>query len=201
MRQAIIIATLSLFTAAASAAAQTHPIMIRGTITAVKGDDLTIKTREGETADVKLAKGYRVSTVAKATLADIKPDSYIGTAAMPQPNGTLKAMEIHIFPASQRGTGEGSRPWDLAPHSTMTNAPVTGIVNSADGRVLTLTYKGGQKKVVVPVGIPIVMSEPATSADVKPGAGINVAGAVKTADGSYTTSRITVGKDGVNPPQ
>lgn len=137
----------------------------------------------------------------KATLSDIKPNTYIGAAAVPGPNGTLKALEVHIFAPAQRGLGEGSHAWDLAPHSTMTNAPVTGIVDSAKGRMLTLTYHGGQKKVLVSPGTPIVASVPATATDVKPGVGIVVIAAFKNPDGSYKASRIIVGKDGVNPPQ
>ncbi|HUZ66911.1 MAG TPA: hypothetical protein VMU56_04520 [Beijerinckiaceae bacterium] len=200
MRQILIaLGTFAFLITGATAA--THPIMIRGKIVTVKGDDLSIKTRGGKTVELKLAEGYSVGTVKKASLSDIKPNSYIGTAALPQPGGVLKALEVNIFPASQRGVGEGSRAWNLAPHSRMTNAPVTGMVKGAKGDVLTLTYKGGEKKVLVSPGTPIVMDEPGAKSDMKPGVGILAFAAVKTADGSYKAKRIIVGKNGVNPPQ
>ena len=186
---------------ATMAVAQARPVRIRGEIVAVKGDHLTIKTRAGRTIKLDLAKGYAVGTVAKASLADIKPNDYVGTAAIPQSNGMLKALEVHIFPPAKRGVGEGFHAWDLAPHSSMTNAPVTGIVKSAHGSVLTLTYHGGRKKVLVSPGTPIVRDEKGSPADVKPGVGVLAFAAKKTGSDDYAAGRIVVGQDGVNPPQ
>jgi hypothetical protein len=195
-----VLLPLLLFSAA-TADAQTNPtVRIRGMIEKVDGDVLTIKSREGDVLTLHLTPDYTVGTVVRASLADIKQGSFVGTSAIPQPDGTLKALEVHIFPESQRGTGEGFRPWDLQPGSTMTNATVTSSVNSVDGNTLTLTYKGGEKKVVVPANIPIVMNTPADRSDVKAGVPISVSNALKLPDGTLQASRITVGKNGVAPP-
>jgi hypothetical protein len=187
--------------AASASLAQTHQTeRLRGTIEKVDGNVLSLKLRDGRMATLRLADNFSTSVSIKMSLADIKPDSYIGTAAMPMPDGRLKALEIHIFPEAQRGAGEGFRAWDLQPKSTMTNAAVSGSVESADGRVLTLTYKGGEKKVLVPENTPIVTNRPGSRDDVKPGIGILVIAAEKLPDGTYAASRITVGRNGVNPP-
>jgi hypothetical protein len=192
-------ALVSLF--AAQGLTQTSPMVrLRGTIEKVEGDVLSIKTREGKNVTLKLDDNYSTSVVSKASLADIQPNSFIGTAAMPLPDGTLKALEIHIFPEAMRGTGEGFREFDLQPKSTMTNAAVTGMVNSADGRILTLTYKGGEKKVLVPANVPIVTVQPGKKEDVQAGVGIIVVAAEKLPDDTYRASRITVGRNGTNPP-
>jgi hypothetical protein len=192
---------LGLVVGATAAVAQTNPtVRLRGTIENVDGNVLSIKSREGQNVTLKLDDNYSASVVIKASLADIKPNSFIGTAAMPIPDGTLKAIEVHIFPEAMRGTGEGFRDFDLQPKSTMTNATVTGIVESADGRVLTLTYKGGEKKVVVPANAPIVTYEPGKKEDVKRGIGIIVVAAEKLPDGTFRANRITIGRNGVNPP-
>lgn len=187
--------------AIADTAAQTNPtIRLRGTIDKVDGNVLFIKSREGQNFTVKLSDNYTVSVVIRASLADIKPNSFIGTAAIPMPDGTLKAIEIHIFPESMRGTGEGFRDFDLQPGSTMTNAAVTGRVDSTDGPVLTLTYKGGQQKVVVPTSAPVVTFEPGKKEDIQPGSGIIVFGLEKLHDDTFSANRITVGRNGINPP-
>ena len=185
----------------ATAYAQTNPtVRIRGTIEKVDDNVLTVKSRDGDTLIVHLTPDYTVGTVVKASLSDIKQGSFVGTSAIPQPDGTLKALEVHIFPEAQRGTGEGFRPWDLQPGSTMTNATVTSSVNSVDGHTLTLTYKGGEKKVIIPPNIPIVMNAPADKSDVQAGVPISVSNAQKLPDGTLQASRITVGKNGVAPP-
>jgi hypothetical protein len=180
---------------------QTSPtVRLRGTIEKVDGKILLINTREGQHVTLKLDDNFSTSVVSRASFADIQPNSFIGTAAMPLPDGTLKALEIHIFPEAMRGTGEGFRDFDLQPKSTMTNAAVTGMVNSADGRILTLTYKGGEKKVLVPANVPIVTLHPGTKEDVQPGVGVIVVAAEKLPDDTYRASRITVGSKGTNPP-
>jgi hypothetical protein len=191
---------LSLGVTASATIAQNNTSRLRGTIEKVDGNVLSVKSRDGRDVVVKLDDDYTVSVVIKAALADIKPNSFIGTAATPLPDGRLKAIEIHIFPEAMRGTGEGFRDFDLQPKSTMTNAAVTGMVESADGRVLTLTYKGGEKKVVVPANTPIVTYEPGAKEDVKAGIGIFVFGAEDGPDGALKAKRVTVGRNGVNPP-
>jgi hypothetical protein len=186
---------------ASAAVAQTNPtVRIRGTIEKVDGNVLSIHSRDGQNVTVKLDDNFSATVVVKASLDDIKSNTFVGTAAVPLPDGTMKALEVHIFPEAMRGVGEGFRDFDLQPKSTMTNAAVTGIVNSADGRVLTLTYKDGEKKVVVPTNAPIVTFEPGTKEDVKPGIGIIVFGAEKLPDDTLRAKRITIGRNGTNPP-
>jgi hypothetical protein len=171
---------------------------MRGTIEQVDGAVLTIKSREGETLKVKMADDGKVVALVKASLADIKPGTFIGSAAMPQADGSQKALEVHIFPEAMRGTGEGHRPYSI-PNSTMTNGTVGNAVTGVDGNVVTLQYKGGEKKIVVSPGVPIVRYEIGNRGDLKPGAAFTVLSAVKKADGSLETSRVNVGRDGAVP--
>jgi hypothetical protein len=183
------------------ASAQTPgSVRIRGTIDSVDGSILNVKDRDGAALKVKLADNAPVRAVVKASLADIKPGSFVGITAMPQPDGTQKAVEIHIFPEALRGTGEGHRPWDLMPNSTMTNATVDSEVTISDGQKLVLKYKDGEKTFIVPPNVAIVTYAPATAADLKPGEKIFVAGANKEADGTLDAPNITVGRNGVSPP-
>jgi hypothetical protein len=175
------------------------PTRLRGMITAFDGSVLSVKSREGEMLAIQLADNVGVSAVIKASLADIKPGVYIGTAAVPQPGGTQKALEVLIFPEAMRGAGEGHRAWDLMPESTMTNATIAETVESVDGQLMTLKYKEGEKKISIPKDAPIVTFAPATKADLKVGEGVFIS-AEKQADGSYTAARVTVGRDGVAPP-
>ena len=148
---------------------------------------------------MRIADTARIVAVAKATLADIKPGSYVGIAAMPRPDGSQMALEVLIFPEAMRGAGEGHRPWDLLPESTMTNATVAETVTRTDGPTLTLRYKEGEKLIVVPPEAPIVTFVPADRSDLKPGTRV-MATVVKAAEGPATLNSIVVGKDGVDPP-
>jgi hypothetical protein len=183
-----------------SAAQQPQTVRVRGTIESVNGQVLSVKTRDGTAITVKLADGAPVRTVLRRSLADVKVNSFVGITAMPQADGTQKAVEIHIFPEAMRGTGEGHRPWDLMPSSTMTNANVDSAVTSVDGRELVLKYKDGEKKFIVPANAEVVEFAPATMADLKPGEKVFVAAAKKLDDGTLEAPNITVGRDGVNPP-
>jgi hypothetical protein len=149
---------------------------------------------------VKLADDVRVLAVDKKSLADVKQGVFVGITAMPQPDGTQKAVEIHIFPEALRGTGEGHRPWDLMPNSTMTNANIDSAVTSVDGQELVLKYKDGEKKFIVPANVDVVMFAPAAVADLKPGEKIFVVAGKKQADGTIAAPSIVVGRGGVNPP-
>jgi hypothetical protein len=198
----VIGGALALSFAASLAVAQTPapPLTrIRGTIEKLDGQTLTVKSREGSDVNVKLADNTPVRTVVKKTLADVKQGGFIGITAMPQPDGTQKAVEIHIFPESMRGTGEGHRPWDLLPNSTMTNATVDSEVAVSDGQKIVLKYKDGEKTFIVPPNVVIVTFAPATMADVKPGVKVLV-NAKKQPDGSFDAANLTVGSNGVNPP-
>lgn len=173
---------------------------IRGQITAVDGNTLTIRTRQGGTASVDLADDARVMALEKASIADIKTGRYIGVTAMPQPDGRQRAIAIHIFTEAQRGVGEGHRPWDLAPNSTMTNAAVdTVLAEGKDGELLTVKYKDGEKTIVVPPDTPVVAYAPGRRDEVKPGAEIIISAATLQPDGRWRAPAINVGR-GVTPP-
>jgi hypothetical protein len=182
--------------------AQNPPVAsARATIETVAADggSLAVRTRAGEERTVRLTPKTRFVLVVPATLADVKPSSFIGVAAMPGENGEQKAMEVHIFPEAMRGTGEGFRPFDLAPGSTMTNGNIDARVDATTGPKLTVTYKGGQQTIVVDPKTPIVALEPGAQADLKPGAAI-IARGPKQEDGSIDAAFVLVGKDGLVPP-
>lgn len=193
--------------ASASAWAQDRPLRVRGTIDQIEGGMMTIKSREGDTLKVKLTDDGNVVALVKASLADIKPNSYVGSTAMPQPDGSWKAVEVHIFPEAMRGTGEGDRPYDYKPQSTMTNgtvnnvgkSTVSGTVASEDGATLTLNYKDGSKKIDVTPETVIVSYLPGSRDELKPGARIYIPAATRQADGTLMTARINVGR-GIAPP-
>eukprot|EP01035_Chromulina_nebulosa_P035157 gene35157-47237_t len=191
---------LSAMIASHAWAQQPQPVRIRGSIENVDGAMLLIKTRDGEERKVKLSDNVAVTGIAKATLADIKPSSYIGVTGQPQPDGSQKAIAIHIFPEAMRGTGEGFRPWDLRPNSTMTNATVDQKVEANDGQTLTVKYKDGEKKVTVTPETPIVTFVPGNKSELKAGAKIIIMGATKKDDGTYEAARVNVGLDGLTPP-
>ena len=194
-------AAFVLLLATSMAAAQAPDIVrVRGTIESVDGQMLDVKGRDGTPIKVKLADDVRVLAVDKKSLADVKQGVFVGITAMPQPDGTQKAVEIHIFPEALRGTGEGHRPWDLMPNSTMTNANIDNAVTSIDGQELVLKYKDGEKKFIVPANIEVVMFAPAAVADLKPGEKIFVVAGKKQPDGTIAAPSIVVGRNGVNPP-
>jgi len=186
---------------ATSAWAQANVVRIRGTIDKIDGHNLTIKSRSGEELKVTTSEKPMYVAMVKASLSDIKPGSFIGTTAMPGATDSdpLKAVEVHIFPEAMRGTGEGHRPWDLKPKSTMTNANVDSSVKGVDGQTLTLKYKEGEKKAVVTPETAIVTYATGDAAEVKPGVNVIIF-AQKQADGSLTTPRVTYGRDGLVPP-
>ena len=158
-----------------------------------------VKTRAGAEVKVKLPDNVMVVALTKASLADIKQGSYVGVAGMPQPDGSQKALEVHIFPEAMRGTGDGHRGWDLQPTSTMTNGAVEQTAASSDGQMLTLKYKDGEKKILVATDTPIVVYAPGEKSELKAGAPIFISAATKQPDGTLTTPRVNVGR-GVAPP-
>jgi hypothetical protein len=202
-RRALGLAGLSLIVATSAVWAQQAPapLRIRGTIEKVDGNMLTVKSRAGETMTVKLADDVRVAAMVKASLSDIKEGTFIGVTAMPQPDGSQKAIGLHLFMASQKGVvAEGFRPWDREPGSTMTNADVATQVTGADGQTLTVKYKDGEKKVIVPPNTPIVRMAPGSKDDLKAGAQFIIMAAQKQPDGSLVAPAINVGRDGAAPP-
>jgi hypothetical protein len=178
------------------------PVTIRGKISAVEGLGLKVATSAGEFS-VRFAEDVRIGGVAAAQLSDIAAGSYVGTTAVKQADGNLKALEVHIFPESSRGTGEGHRPWDLQPGSTMTNANVEKVeqveVAKVQGQLLILGYKGGEQKIFIPPGTPIVKNVPADRSLLKAGTGVYIP-ALQSDEGTLTATRITVGVGGVMPP-
>ena len=172
---------------------------IRGDVVAVHGKDLDVKTSAGQMVTVRMADNVRVSARSAASPDALATGAFIGTTAVEQPDGTLKAVEVHVFPESMRGTGEGHRPMDTEPGSTMTNATVANVAPGGSARKLTLQYKGGEKTVVVGDGVPVVMVEAGDPSMLVPGAHIVVT-AAKQLDGTLTTDRISVGKNGIVPP-
>jgi len=199
-RRLLAAAGFALVTSVASAQpAQT--VRVRGEITKVEGIMLSVKSRDGQNLTVKLAEPPRISAMVKASPADIKEGAFIGVSAMPQPDGTQKAFAIHIFMDSQRGVvADRSSPWDSRPGSTMTNANVATTVAGNDGQNLLVKYKDGEKKVLMPPGIPIARYVAGTPADLKVGAKVFVGAAKKEADGTLTAPNIAVGRD-IDPPQ
>jgi hypothetical protein len=197
MRSQILATALVAALAVSSAQAQTQ--RLRGTIERVDGNTIFAKARDGAPVTLTLADNATVTAVYKATRADIKEGDYIGSGAMPQADGSQKALEVHIFAASMRGQGEGHRPWDGAPNSTMTNGAVGNIVSSVDGPVILVKYKDGEKKIIVGGDTPIVRYEAGSKDDLKAGAAFSVVAAAKQADGTFTAGRINVGRDGGVP--
>ncbi|WJH40548.1 hypothetical protein N7E02_07975 [Aliirhizobium terrae] len=174
-------------------------VRVRGTVESLDGSTLSVKTREGTDAKIMLKDGWKISSVAKASVNDIKEGDFVGIASLPTADGGNGALEVLIFPAAMKGTGEGSYAWDLKPNSSMTNATVANAVKSVDGHTLTVTYKGGEKKISIPEGTPVVTFAPAEVADLKNGATVFIP-SEKASDGSISTSRVVVGTNGVVPP-
>jgi len=193
--------TLMAFFAASLAEAADAPgtrIGVRGEITEVSADVLKVHVNSGENVVINLSKDTKVRAVTLANIEDIKPGSYIGSAAVPQEDGTLKALEVHVFPAELAGSGDGHRPFDLVKGSSMTNGSVGDLVVS-NGRVLTVNYKGGQQKILVPEDVPIVNLVPGDRSLLKVGVKI-VTFVTQSVDGTLTAQSISAGKDGVTPP-
>lgn len=189
-----------LLATSASFAQQPPPVRVRGTVEAVDGPMLTVKSRDGKTTyKVKMTDNVTVRGIIKAALSDIKDNSFIGVTGMPQPDGTQKAVEVHIFPEPMRGTGEGFRPWDLMPNSTMTNATVAQMVKGVQGQEITLKYKDGEKKIIIVPETVFVTYAPGSKDELKPGAKI-FSITNKKEDGTLEAAAISVGRDGITPP-
>jgi len=193
-------ASLTAVLAQQPASQSVQTIRLRGVIEKIDGRAVVAKSTKGEELKLNLADKALVVAVVKASMADIKPGLFIGSGAMPQPDGSQKALEVHIFAESMRGTGEGFRPWDGAPNSTMTNGTVGASVSGVDGPVVTVQYKDGEKKIIVGPNVPIVRYEIADSAAITPGAPFTAVATGKAADGSFEVTRINAGRGGASPP-
>ncbi len=183
-----------------ASAQRPQTLRIRGAIESVDGSLLTVKSRDGTDVKVRLADNVGVIGIAKSSLSDVKTGSYIGVTALPQADGSQKAIAVHIFAENQRGMAEGFSAWDLRPNSTMTNATVAQTVAGVDGQNILVKYKDGEKKVVVSPETPIVAFAAADKSELKPGAQIIIFGATKNDDGTLEASRIGVGLNGITPP-
>jgi hypothetical protein len=200
MKRSLVTGVLvAAFAAVAALAQAPKPERLHGVIGKVEGNTVTAKSDKGAPLKLNLADKLLVVEVVKASMADIKDGDYIGSGAMPQPDGTQKAIEVHIFADSMRGTGEGFRPWDGAPNSTMTNGTVGAAVTGVSGPVVTVKYKDGEKKIIVGPDVPIVRYVVGDKSALMPGAAFSVIAAVKQPDGSFGVGRINVGRGGVVP--
>jgi hypothetical protein len=194
--------TIIVFVAALAAsltwAQQAQTVRLRGTIARVDGSTLVVKTDEAGDVTVRLPDNVTVFGIVKATLEDVKPGAFIGVGAMPQPDGSQKALQVMIFSEPQRGTGEGHRPWDR-PGTTMTNATVETTVASVDGQVVTVKYKDGEQKIRMAPEAVIRAYVVGSRDELKMGARIAINRAQKKPDGTYEADRVNVGRDGLVP--
>jgi hypothetical protein len=173
-------------------------VRVRGTVASLDGQKLVVHAKDGKDVTVSLKDKLAVLAVVKSSMEDIKQGTFIGTATVAQPDGSLKALEVVVFPESLRGFGEGHYPWDLGPSSMMTNATIANKVQGVDGDTVTVTYKGGEKKITIPTNVPIVALVPADKSDITPGANVFVP-TEKQADGTLLSGAVLFGK-GVVPP-
>jgi hypothetical protein len=190
---------LSVIVCAAALAQPAQTRRIAGTIEKADGDTLVVKPQTGNDVTVHLAEKVAVYGVSKGAMDDLKPNAFIGVGATPQADGSQRAMQITVFAESQRGLGEGFRPWDRAPNGTMTNGTVGTRVASVDGPMLTVTYKGGEQRIVVPPDAVILAYAVGDRSELKPGAHVAIIGAKPRADGSLDASRVNVGRGDIVP--
>jgi hypothetical protein len=198
VRRQLWLLSIALAVAGPAWAQSQRSVRIRATIDAASAASLSLTTRVGQQLTVALRSDTVILAIVPMPLEDIKPGAFIGSAAMPQPDGTIRALEVHVFPENMRGTGEGHRPFDLQPRSTMTNGTV-GAVTGTTSRTLTVTYPDGAKTIVVPPDTPVVTYEPGSRALLVPGAHVIVMG-TEESDGTLSATRIAVGKNGLVPP-
>jgi hypothetical protein len=199
VQRALATVSFALICLATPASAADDTVRIRGTIESVEGPVYVVKNRDGAELKLTVTDNPLFVAISPSTMADIKPGMFVGSAGMMQADGTQKAIEVHIFPESMRGTGEGHYDWDLKPQSKMTNANVEQTVAGVDGQILSVKYKDGEKKLLVTPETVVVTYVPGNKDDLKPGTKIFVAAAKKLPDGTLQTPRITYGRDGAGP--
>jgi hypothetical protein len=204
MRKSTLLAAICASLLSISALAQTPapegtPTRIRGTVEKLDGQNLAVKSRDGQSVTIALAPNYTVQTLVKRSIGDIKPNDYVASTGVKGADGKLHAVEVRIFPEAMRGVGEGQFPWDLKPDSTMTNATVTGTATATGGQLLKVNFKGQESEFIVGPECPVLGLDGGDSSLLKPGAAVFVI-AQKKPDGSITAARLYAEKDGVKPP-
>ena len=199
IQRALATVSFALICIATPASAADDTVRIRGTIESVEGPVYVVKNRDGAELKLTVTDNPLFVAISPSTMADIKPGMFVGSAGMMQADGTQKAIEVHIFPESMRGTGEGHYDWDLKPQSKMTNANVEQTVAGVDGQLLSVKYKDGEKKLLVTPETVVVTYVPGNKDDLKPGTKIFVSAAKKQSDGTLQTPRITYGRNGAGP--
>ena len=195
---AIAALVLPLVLGAAPARADGTPVRVRGTVVSLEGSKLVVHAKDGKDVTVSLKDKYAALAVVRSSMEDIKQDTFIGTATVVQPDGSLRAVEVVVFPESLRGFAEGHYPWDLGPSSMMTNATIANKVQGVDGETVSVTYKGGEKKITIPANVPIVAVVPADNSEITAGVIVFVP-TEKQADGTLLSGAVLFGK-GVVPP-
>jgi hypothetical protein len=199
LKTALIGFSLSVILTAAALAQPAQTRRIAGTIEKADGDAVVVRSQSGGALTVHLTEDVKVFDVSKGTMDDLKPNAFVGIGAMPQSDGSQRAMQIVVFDETQRGTGEGFRPWDRAPNSTMTNGTVDTRVGSVDGPKLVVKYKGGDQTIVVPPDAVILSYSVGNKDELKPGAKIAIIGAKPRPDGSLEANRVNVGHGDIAP--
>jgi hypothetical protein len=199
-KRIVIAVWLAAAVSAGTSFSQEPTIRVRGTIEQADRSTLVVKARGGNRLTVHVPESARIVAIVKGSLGDIIQGSFIGTTAVPQQDGSLRAIEVHVFPESMRGTGEGHRAWDLGPTTTMTNGTVAQSVARVDGNLVTVKYRDGEKTVVVTPETSIVVYAPGDRSELEPGAKIFISAAAKQPDGSLQTERVNVGRNGLDPP-
>ena len=194
-----ILAGLVLPLALGCAAASADPVRIRGSVVSLDGAKLVVRSKEGKDVPITLKDNYAALAAVKSSIADIKPGTFIGTATETQPDSSMRSVEVVVFAESLRGTAEGHYPWDLGSHSMMTNGSISDMVRGVDGQTVTVTYKGGEKKIDIPKNVPVVELEPGNKSEIAPGVMVFVP-TDKQADGALVAGAVVYGKDGVIPP-
>jgi hypothetical protein len=175
------------------------PTRIRGTVDKLDGQNLIVKSRDGQTLTIELAANVAVITLVKKSVADIKAGDYVASTGVKGTDGKIHAVEVRIFPEAARGTGEGQYPWDLMPDSIMTNATVGKVDQAPQGPVLHVTFKGTESEYTVGPDVPVLANGPGDISLLKPGVAVFVI-AVKHEDGKLTSARLYAEKDGIKPP-
>ena len=192
------LALLLVLACGAAAAQDNPPVRMRGMVESFAAPNLVIRERSGKMFTLIVPEETGVAEVIPTDITSIQPGSFVGTAALLRADGKLESLEVVVFPEAARGAGEGHYPWDLKPESSMTNATVADLARSSNGRTLTLRYKGGEKTVIVPDGVPVVTLRPGDRSLIVPGAKVFIV--AEPMDDQFIVRRLMIGRNGFQPP-